>query len=156
MADRRTTKWHTIINPDTSLTAGSQVGLDLSAGLEQANRRGSTVVRLILDLHLRPGTLSHLYSLSWGVIVMNLDAVAASAFSDPEAEGDDADWLIRGRSVFESSNLSDSTQWGRVTHDVRSARVMRSAQSQLVLVMHNGGPSTMTHLVFTRALFMLP
>ena len=131
--NRRATQWYETISAEVVLTAQLTSGVDLLSNLATGNRQGSTVTRMILDMTAHPTALTVVNELYWGVAVMNADALAAAAFPDPETV-DETNWLIHGRMLTRSSNLSGNEGDTRFSLDIRAQRILRSVSDRLVLV----------------------
>ncbi len=119
--------------------------------------KGATVTRTIVDLRLQAGSVAQLTEVYWGIIVINADARAASAFPDPEDMSETAGWMVRGRMQVVQSDLSDRSQWDEVKMDLRGQRTLRNEKDELHLILKNGSASfTANWAAFIRVLMKLP
>ena len=152
---RRATQWYETIQQDIALLPSAQDFLDLLSNIASGNRQGATVTRMILDIRIRAAALTAVHEMYWGIAVFNADAVAAGAFPESDLV-DDTNWLVHGRLLCASSNLSDHTQGDRVLMDIRSQRVLRAQQDRLIMVRDNATATTITFNCFARVLVKHP
>ena len=153
--NRRALQWYETIGAEQVLTAQLTTGVDLLSNLATGNRQGATVTRMILDMTAHPTALTVVNELYWGVSVMNADALAAGAFPDPETV-DETDWLIHGRMITRSANLSSVEGDARVSMDLRSQRILRSVADRLILVRRVNTTVDMDTSLFFRVLMKHP
>ena len=151
----RPLKWFTTLVQDQALAAGAGTNHALLTTLEEANAKGSTVTRIILNISLATDTLVTDGFLPFGIVYVNADAVIASAFPDPGVASDNVDWLVRDQLHTRMSSLSDGSQLARARYDLRAQRVARSAQDQLHLVTFAAGVG-LEYAFFCRVLMRLP
>jgi len=136
----RAVKWFTTIRQAQALVDGGQITFDLLSALSQANAKGSTVTRMIMDLVTRADTLSSTKATDFGVVWMHADAVAAGAFPDADDEGERVDWLVRGQMITEPPALgSEFGGAGRKSMDLRTQRICRADDDQLRLIFDDPG-----------------
>ena len=131
--NRRATQWYESIQGEELRQGATQDVDDLLSNIATGNRQGATVTRMILDLNVHPVDVTLLYEMYWGVTIISADALAALALPDPQ-NVDDADWLVHGRLIGRSANLSGKEGDDRVQVDIRSQRILRSVSDRLVLV----------------------
>ncbi len=134
---RRPTEWYSVDTVPFSMASGTQVGITLYSAVLQGARNilGSTITRTLLDFSLRGDSVAQEVAVFWGLLVMNADAVSASAFPEADDMSDRPDWLARGRMQTIQASLSDSSQWRRLMLDLRSQRVLRSEEDVYVLIL---------------------
>ena len=138
---------------DSSTSAG--VGTDfenLTNNLNQDEVKGATVTRVILDLVYDISGVGTIDSLGIGLVVLNTDAIAVSAFPDPEDTFDQPGWLWRTvHEVFQTDNPKF-----RQHLDLRAQRKFGGEESNLVLLMKNAGVNTISIHGFARTLIRRP
>ena len=136
----RAMKWFTTLRGDQALTDGAQISFDLLAGVDQANKKGATVTRLIISMWIRNDTQQTFKVMDAGVAWVNSDAVAAAALPDPGDEADRADWLLRYRMTNQMDATTSGSQQIEDRHfDIRSQRICRSERDELRLVLEDSG-----------------
>ena len=132
----RTFQWITTLRQHQALASGGQTNFNLSSDLAAGDRRGATLTRMLLNIHLRNDTVNVTKVLDYGVVWINADAATAGAFPDPISESEQADWLLRDRMVISSG--PNTFEGGHLTtqrHDNRSQRICRAETDQLHMVM---------------------
>ena len=92
---RRASEWYDVSISET-LTANQQDLTDLSTNVEPSHRKGSSIVRTILDLQFIPATANVQLSVDIGLVLMELDAFASVVAPDPAIDDDQPGWLYRG------------------------------------------------------------
>ena len=165
-AQRRNTAWddRLLLGSAIDVPAGGRSSLQLALNVSDPEKRGCTVVRIIMDLvvwPIPPGAVSGVDLLSMGVQMVSDDAFAAGAMADPE---DDADfpvtgWLYRG--VFLVRDETLATGIGDFTVVQKDLRVQRKMdRGTLVLTVHNTGLEgtffTIRTTGIVRVLYKLP
>ena len=96
--------------------------------------------------------MAQLNALSWGIVIINMDAEVAGALPDPQDDFDRAGWVIRGRIFVKQDSLSDSSQWGRTERDVKGQRKFSNEEQTLQLVVNNAGAFSLNWAAFIRVL----
>lgn len=156
---RRETEWFALDRvPFQSLTGNSQTNETLFNATAVGARfvKGTTMTRMLIDIAIKPNSISQQVALAWGIVTMNADARAAGAFPDAEDVSDRAGWMMRGRLVTISANLSEASQWDRRTYDIRSQRVLRDEEQELQLVLNNITANDLSWSVYIRLLVKWP
>jgi len=147
----RPTKWFTSISNGIVVVSNGQNSINLLSAVEVANRKGSTITRILLKL------VAHPEALSWGLTFVNSDAASAGAFPDTDVATDNVDWLGRGTLFSFSSSLADQSQDDRFEGDLGASRVWRSEQDQFHLIFDASASGTDTTVrVAARVLLRLP
>ena len=150
----RQLKWFENIQGGVQALANTQKANDLLSNITSANRVGATITRMIGKMYFEAEALTNKHEVFVGVTLVNADAQAAGAFPDAD-QVDDADWLYHSYVRFSSGNLSDGSQNGMITFDVRSQRKIHAAADRLLLITDVGGFSVFrSH--FVRTLVRLP
>ena len=108
---------------DTTL-ANNGVSLpNLDGGIPEDEIKGLTVTRILLDLWCQAVTVNTSGLLSFGIYVVENDALSAGAVAEPQDSVDDAGWMFRlARQAWGSSNLFDHAQALHVVADLRAQR----------------------------------
>ena len=139
----RTLKWFTTLRNDQALTDGAQIEIDLLADLDVANRKGSTVTRLIIDQWIRNDTQQTFKICDTGILWLNGDAFTAGAVPDPGDESDRADWMVRFRMTNQMDATTSGSQQIEDKHlDLRAQRICRAERDQLIWVCEDSGSGT--------------
>jgi len=131
----RAVKWFTTMFTDQAIASAGILPITLLDAVDQANMKGSTVTRMIIDIWGQADVLSARKRLDIGIIWIDTDAVIASALPDPEVESERADWLFRGTEFYvgTSSTPANARMWPR-SWDIRSQRKCTSDLDQLMLI----------------------
>ena len=157
----RTPWWHDeLVN--TAIASGAQGIRDVMGNLSQDETRGSTIVRVILDLDISASPTNGVIGTQMvdiGLGVVSEDAFAASAVPDPSTETDrpPRGWLFRTRCVIYDD--IDRTIKGTVCKgDFRGKR--RLDAGILALILNNEARDGNTFSVrmtgICRTLYLLP
>ena len=156
--NRRPTEWYTTDHPFTALGSGTGANFTMFNAISHGAQRilGSTITRNIIDVRLRASAVAQLVVVHWGIVVMNADARAAGAFPDPEDVSDRADWLVRGKLHTIQASLSDSSQWDRMSLDLRAQRRLHSEEDELQLIWFASGGFTAEFAAYIHTLIKLP
>ena len=149
-------QWFTRIVPNTTLAGNAQTSVDLTVNMESARRKGCTVTRMLVNVVLEAGVVAQDLQLTYGVLWVDADALSAGALPDTDVESENVDYMLRGCLFGSQSDLADSSQWTRVSHDVRGQRVCRTDQDHLVLVLDNALANSLNFRLFSRTLVRLP
>ena len=155
----RPLEWYTKDQSFTAIASAAQSADTLysAAGEGVSFIKGATVTRMIIDVFLRAGSVAQLCRLFWGITIVSAEATAASAFPDVDDLTDRHDWLVRGRLMTIQDSLSDSSQWDRVHLDLRTQRVIRSEESELMFIVDAGSDGfAMEWAHFIRTLIRKP
>jgi len=155
---RRETEWFTTNQGFLPIVAGAQANLTLfSASLIGARFvKGTTITRMIIDVIARNDAVAQTSILHWGIVPVNADARAAGAFPDADDMSDRAGWLMRGRLVFNSNAVSDSSQWAQRHYDLRSQRVLRNEEEELQFIIDSTSSFTADWSAYIRVLVKWP
>ena len=116
----RRTRWlddYAVLSPPAGGQSESEIDTQLSGEL---HTQGITVVRLILRVTGTPTTLGASANFTFGVVMVNLDAIAAGAFPDP-AGVDEVPWMVRDR-LFMIRDADAGPQSVMASYDIRSMR----------------------------------
>jgi len=152
----RTLKWFTRIVQDGTVPASGQTCVDVLRNVEEANRKGLTITRIIMDFVTLADAVAERTECFWGIVLVNSDAAAADVFPDPATEADNVAWLGRGMHVNGTSDLLDSSNYSRTRIDLRAQRVTRSAQEELHLIIDQSSGGGIVFNVHLRVLCRLP
>ena len=135
---RRQAEWFdTFINETTA--SGQQDVQDLSSPIAQDEKKGMTIVRIIIDLTTLLVTAGTGGLLSYGIALVSNEAAAAIAYPDADDEDDmGRGWLWRARRVVSASNLNDVSMNSRLVYDIRAKRRFSSEDDGLYFIMDAG------------------
>ena len=131
----RAVKWFTTLGNRQALASGSQNDFNLLAAVSQANMKGSTVTRMIVDMWVDADTASSHKIMDFGILWLDGDAVAANVLPDTDVETERADYILRSRMVLSAHNVNTEVREGAFRHyDIRAQRICRADTDQLTLV----------------------
>ena len=134
---RRAVEWTDVIL-NNSLTSAQQLGIDLSTNFLSTERKGSTIVRTIVDLTLAPLSASVTLRIAWGLVMMELDAFNAAIFPDPFVADDQPGWMLRGERNLRTSNVDDVPNNAQLQIDLKAKRKFMGEDELYVLVLERG------------------
>ena len=151
---RRNREWFTKQLEFESLAALTQSGTQLCSGLQDSDRKGATLVRLILRLSFRSNSSNSDGELAFGIGFMNADAFAAGAFPDPNAADiPENQWLIQEPRL--AHLWVTQATFRHMMYDLRAMRKMRTQDDRCVLVLNNlSSTSTLDLHIGVRMLFL--
>ena len=156
MPSGRSYQWYSILDEnDTAVASGTQIEKDLLGDLVTDERKGATITRVILDLVISPDQAGQVTFTSYGLCMVNRDAVAAGAVPEADVNSDRADWLLRGRARNNCFALADSTQMFHREYDLRAQRVLRSEEQTLALILDHGSGGGIDFFWMSRILMKL-
>ncbi len=155
----RRLQWYTKNQDFAAIGSASQANMRMYSAIDEGRGdiKGATVTRMIIDIGLRSPTVAQLTRLFWGIVIVDTEARIAGGLPDADDMSDRHDWLIRGRLFNIQSDLSDSSQWTMRHYDIKTQRILRSEEHELLLVIDAGSDGfTMEWTAFTRALMRMP
>ena len=157
MVMRRKTQWYTTRLVDFSLIAGAQDALILFDQLSAVGDivKGCTVTRMLVDLWMKPASVAQVNTALWGITTVNSDARAAGALPEADDLAERAGWLVRGE-LYSIANALTRSEFAHTQMDLRSQRVLRNDEEELILIIDNAGSFTMVWHAFVRVLIKLP
>jgi len=120
----------------------------MTVNLAVDERKDATVTRIIADLQLTLTGSGTTGAMSFGMCILNLDAIAALAIPDPEIESDHPGWLWRTELNIREI---DNPAW-QLHLDLRSQRRFRDDDEMLSLIMSYVGTGTGVVKGWTRTL----
>ena len=150
---RRRTRWlddFGLIAPAASGQAAAELDTPLAAELHV---QGYTIVRVLLVVHALITTLGVNAAVTYGLTLMNSDAVAAGAFPDPQGV-DEVPWLLRDRIVGIRDADAGRQEMVR-TYDLRAMRKY-NGQSSLQFIADADSSSAWSLNVSSRVLVKIP
>ena len=163
-AVRRKTAWDDQILAANGIAVTSRVSIPLVEDVADPEKRGCTIVRIIVGLDLwplAPAIANGSVNATIGIAIVSDDSFVANAMPDPEAQDDYpvSGWLYRAR-----YRIVDTTTGGEGQTNVRVDRdlkVMRKIdRSTVVMIIHNealeGTSFTMAFSGLVRVLYKLP
>ena len=161
---RRGTAWDDSRVAATVGSGASTTGQLLVENVADPEKRGCTLVRMILDLSLvatPPGAVSGMQRLSIGIGLVSDDAFSASAFPEP-SETDDfpvGGWIYRGMRLIRDETLASGIiAQERLYLDLRVQRKLE--RSSVVFMTKNDAVEGSTFSVavqgLVRSLYKLP
>ena len=160
----RRTAWDDELVNTVVVNGGTTVAIRLMNNVADAEKRGCTVVRMIMGVDLLaepPGVVSSTQRFTMGVGMISDDAFAGSVFPDPDTDSDFPvnGWMHRSvHSIRDELLATGVIATVRVDRDIRSQRKVE--RSTLALFVQNtntegaGNSIRITGLV--RVLYKLP
>ena len=157
-APRRTVEWFDRIVNVNSIGAGTTQVFNLDGNMDVSVKKGSTIVRIILDIVAVALTAGTGTVLSVAIAMIEQDASTAGAIPDPEDEDEQPGWLYRTASPVFTSVVNDSTQAHRFFVDLKSRRKYAGEDyaCQCILENHAAGMSAVNVDGISRMLVMKP
>ncbi len=135
---RRTVEWHNT-NLNQLLTSGSQISLELSAGIAQDEVKGMTVMRVIVDLVAQLSVAGTGGLVSMGIAMVAEEAVTAGGIPDTNVEANEASWMwLRALQTVSATNLSDRSSFTPFLYDSKVMRRFRFEELQLRWICNAG------------------
>ena len=124
---------------DTTLGNGSQIPISLDGGVPEDEIKGLTAIRMIVRLAVKAVTIGTSGKVSFGVYLIENDALSASVLAEPQDSVDDAGWMWRlaHQDWGAASSVFDASQWFRVHEDLHAMRKYPGEDYTLVLVVGN-------------------
>jgi len=155
---RRARRWYTVLRESQALGTNNQISFSILGNVPQANKESATVVRMLTNVHLRGDTVGAVKTIDYGVTWVDTEAVVSGSLPDVDQENDRQDWLMRERMVNVTAALTDEQQVTRERLDIRTKRVWRSEEDQLMLIFDSDNlTSGGVFVTFsTRVLILLP
>jgi len=135
---KRQTQWYDNILSDTVASA-TQIGIDLTQNLPQQSLKGTTVIRMLVNIQVRPSAANSQDPVSWGITMVDEDAFAAAALPDTNDETEQPGWMLRGASLVSTSNANDGSQFLQIRNDLSGQRKFAGNSSRLVFLFSNDG-----------------
>ncbi len=150
---KRSVFWVDTIDQVNILAASGQQTVDLLPVESGAARKGQTITRLILKLVIEPSVADISYRPTWGVVLVNSDALTAGAVPESNDEDDQPGWLLRDVGIAETHDVNDGSNFLRMEYDLASQRRFYNQQNRLIFEISQGasGQSLVWHL-FARVL----
>ena len=150
---RRKTAWFGF-QTDLTLALGSAAQSQTVLGLfvPDIDDAGKTLLRIIMDVLVVPPATTGDYPFTFGIILVDNDAVAAGATPDPEQDLADP-WLVwRQEHMFQSTANATlaRTQWHL---DIKARRKI-GASSDIVAIFESGGMAANVDLTLGGRLLM--
>ncbi len=139
-APKRATEWFDTAVAETDLTAGLQVLLNMTTNLSDIVRKGSTILRILIDLNMRSVTGNVLAGIGLGLVLMQIDAFVAGSPPDPLDDDEQPGWMWRDQQTVVMANVNDQSQTKTFKLDLRAKRKFPGEDSLLVLVIERDAP----------------
>ncbi len=132
---RRATEWFDSLIQVNALSANGQSGVTLDSNFSQPNRKGATVVRMLLDLNFQAATVDVNLQVGLGIYLCEGDARASTIFSDPFAADEQPGWLYRNNLGVFTTNLFAYNESRQLEKDVRTKRRYQGEDQHLMLIL---------------------
>ena len=135
---RRPVEWFDNIINETITSASQQVE-DLSSELADLEKKGASIARIIINMTCVLTTAAGTGGvLTFGICMVENDAVAAGVSPEPSTETDKPGWMWRTRESVFSSDLNDRAQVAVIKEDLKTGRRFRGASDNLMLIIDSG------------------
>jgi len=156
-APKRAVQWKDRI-VDLTLAAAAQNLFNLTSGIPDDQKKGRTIVRLLIDLKANLATAGTGGLLSMGIYLIEQDAFSAAAAADPDGDTVQPGWMWRWHGSVFSSVTNDAAQRTSLVFDIRARRKLMGEEIDLIMVTNwsagASGPVNIDGLV--RTLWMIP
>ena len=125
---------------DLDVSSGAQIGLDLTATLEDNERRGLTLTRTLVHLVTAGKEITEVSPghnvVDLAIAMIDADALTASAFPDPNTGTDEPGrpWVWRDRVFVRHDAASGQIFFPEVRVDLRAQRKMGNSRTVLIAV----------------------
>ena len=131
---RRISVWYDRIVNLSLAAAGDQESVDLTSAIPNTDRKGMTVVRILIDLSANLTIAGTGANVGMGITLVESDAAAVVQFPDPSVEGDQPGWLWRVQRPVFTASPNDPSQSTRFVHDIKARRRLPGEDYLLMLV----------------------
>ena len=138
---RRAVQWFDF-HVNQTVSSGSQNVLTVDSNLGEAEKKGCTLIRTLLDLWVMPTTTGTGGTAGMGLAILHEEGIAASAVPDTDVSDDRGAWLWKVFFPFFTSDLNDQAQAVRFKEDLRGMRKYPTEDHDLVLIMDNATGAT--------------
>ena len=139
-----------LLSPAASGQASAELDTPMAGELHVM---GHTIVRVILRVQATLNTLGAIANLTYGLVLMNSEAVSAGAFPDPSGV-DEVPWIVRDRLSY-VRDADAGNQEIRVSYDLRAMRKY-TGQSSLQMIADADAASSWDVRVTSRVLVLMP
>ena len=142
MRPKRATEWNDYQVNET-VTVGNANLFDLTQKLLDDEKKGATLVRLLIHIAALAQTAGTGSLVALGIQMLDDDALAANAHSEPGSMGEQPGWMWRAFGSVFTSVVNDSSQQRIFEVDLKARRRLRGQDQNVVLILHNiSGAST--------------
>ena len=139
---KRAAEWFDTNFLDLQLASNTNTGTSLTVNIEDDEKKGLTIVRLIINLSYRTTTVGVGQRIAVGVCLLNDDAVAAAAIPDPETDDEKAGWMFRDGLHVINNAAADGASMGHIKVDIRSARKFPDEDFDMFIIQETGPAAT--------------
>jgi len=155
-APRRTSKWVDFFVNET-ITTGSQQVADLTGLVEDQERKGMTLVRIIAKLTylmIAAGTGGKIHN---AILFLAQDAVNSLVFPDVDDVGEQVGWLWRNQTIHALSAANKHDEAVVETYDLHPRRTLLGNDMAIVLLWDAESLTASVNVDgLLRMLFLLP
>ena len=139
---RRALEWYDrFISQSNASNVQSLV--DLSLGIATDEKKGMTVVRIIIDMLIIPQSINVLATTNLAIHMASADAFSALAVADADDQDEQPGWLWRTRRSTALSNITNlSSPAALIKEDLRAQRKFAGEDQLLILQIDNEAGST--------------
>ncbi len=122
-----------------TITPATQSSTNITSTLSAAERKGTTLIRCLYRLSIRPTDLLDTHTvlnIFMGIGLIEGDAAAAGVLPDPEIEGDypGRGWVVKDYGVcWSSAGTSGSSMVGMLRGDIRAMRKIHQTEELTVV-----------------------
>ena len=132
---RRAREWFASTINVESLAAGAQTSLEIDSNVITDEKKGMTIVRILMDITWSSTVSGGLGRLAAGITLVNADAAAANAFPEPQSGRFESNWMWCHPNLFHM--WTTNRFFASRQYDLRSKRMYRNSDNELHLVMNN-------------------
>ena len=133
---RRTPEWFDL-DINIGQVAGGQGFRNLTANMQDDEKKGMTLVRTIVDLDLHATSVSSGGRLALGIVIAEDDAIAAGSFPEAQDNIGKPGWVWKALKTFGTSDINDRSQRTIIHEDLKSRRKFQASGYDLVLIVNN-------------------
>ena len=137
---RRKVEWFDNIINETVASGGQQVE-DLSSEMTSLEKKGATVLRILVDMAALLIASGNGGVLTVGICIVDDDALASLTLPDPASETDKPGWLWRTRKSVFNNAVQDMSQQAFFIADLKAKRTFRGPSENLVMILDLGTSS---------------
>jgi len=133
---RRKVEWFDF-EINVTAVASQLVPVNLTANLQDDEKKGMTLLRTILHLELLTPTVGTGGKLAMGLLMVEDDALAAAALPEPEDNIQKPAWTWKAIRSFHTSVANDRAQITQIDADLRGRRRFPASGFDFVLLLKN-------------------
>lgn len=141
---------------DMTIPSNNLTVLNLTGNLGTQERKGTTVIRTIVDLQLRINTVDTINIVDMGILLGDATAVLGGHLAQPEVQNDQPGWCWRTRKISRCSDIDDYAQYVQIQMDTKVKRKFIGNERDYLFVINNAGGASITFTGIIRVLIKKP